>query len=154
MIISNLSETLGKPPCHGKTKHGIFVKFKNQQNCCRPHCLFHHLGYSAPGTSLYHLVPKRNTFRPCGPGLSNPTSFLRPALPMAPTKDDNARDERSILRLNPATFLRDFYALYDNKWCYYMKKVSKLYCSYNPFNPSDSIWSHWILDEIKIKNLD
>ena len=26
-----------------------------------------------------------------------------------------------------------------------MKKVSKLYCSDNPFNPNDSIWSHWIL---------
>ena len=56
----------------------------------------------APGTSPYHLVP--STFRPRGLGLSNPTSFLRPALPMAPTTDDNARDKRSV----PATFLRDF----------------------------------------------
>ena len=27
---------------------------------------------------------------------------------MAPTTDDNARDKRSVLRPNPATFLRDF----------------------------------------------
>ena len=24
----------------------------------------------------------------------------------------------------------------------------------NPFSPNDSIWSHWILDEIKLKNQD
>ena len=75
----------------------------------------------APGTSPYHLVP--STFRPRGLGLSNPTSFLRPALPMAPTTDDNARDKRSVPRPNPATFLRDLtlyltrnYAILL-KWC-------------------------------------
>ena len=61
----------------------------------------------APGTSLY-TIWCRSTFGPRGPGLSNPTSFLRPALPMAPTTDNNARDERSVLRPNPATLLRDF----------------------------------------------
>ena len=50
----------------------------------------------------------RSTFGPRGPGLSNPTSFLRPALPMAPITDNNARDKRSVPRPNPATFLRDF----------------------------------------------
>ena len=44
----------------------------------------------------------RSTFGPRGPGLSNPTSFLRPALPMAPTTDNNARDKRSVPRPNPA----------------------------------------------------
>ena len=48
----------------------------------------------------------------------------------------------------PSDILNRFCALYDDKLRYYMKKVSKLYCSYNPFNPNDSIWSHWILDEI------
>ena len=28
MMILNLSESLAKPLCHGKTEHGIFVKFK------------------------------------------------------------------------------------------------------------------------------
>ena len=94
--------------CHGKTEHGIFVKFKkpakllssylkNQQNCCRPTCRCHHLGYSVP-PALHRTIWCRSTFGPRGPGLSNPTSFLRPDLPMAPTRDDNARDKRSVLR--------------------------------------------------------
>ena len=55
-----------------------------------------------------HITVPFSAFGPRGPGLSNPTFFLRPALPVAPTTDDNARDERSVLRPNPATFLRDF----------------------------------------------
>ena len=83
--------------CHGKTEHGTFVKFKkpakllsclkNQQNCCRPTCRCHHLGYSVP-PALHRTIWCRSTFGPRGPGLSNPTSFLRPALPMAPTRDE------------------------------------------------------------------
>ena len=49
----------------------------------------------------------RSTVRPLGPGLSNPTSptsFLRSALPMASTTDDNTRDKRSVLRLNPCNY--------------------------------------------------
>ena len=37
---------------------------------------------------------------------------------------------------------------------YYIRKVSKLYCSYNSFNQNDSICSHWILDKILLKNRD
>ena len=66
---------------------------------------------------------------------------------MAPTRDDNARQtERSPPE--PSDILKRFCALYGVKLRYYMKKVSKLYCSYNPYDPNDSIWSHWILDEI------
>ena len=50
---------------------------------------------------------------------------------MAPTRDDNARDKRSVLRPNPATFLWRFCALYDVEIRYYKKKVSKLYCLFN-----------------------
>ena len=67
----------------------------------------HHLGYSVP-PAHHRTIWCRSTFGPRGPGLSNPTSFLRPALPMAPTTDNNARDKRSVPRPNPATFLRDF----------------------------------------------
>ena len=80
--------------------------FSSQQNCCRPHCRCHHLGYSVP-PALHRTIWCRSTFGSRGPGLSNLTSFLRPALPMAPTTDDNARDKRSVLRPNQATFLRD-----------------------------------------------
>ena len=108
IMILNLSESLAKPACHGKTEHGIFVKFKKpSKNCCCPHCRCHHLGYSVP-PAHHHTIWCRSIFGPRGPGLRNPTSFLRPALPMAPTTDNNARDKRSVPRPNPATFLRDF----------------------------------------------
>ena len=54
-----------------------------------------------------------------GPGLSNPTSFLRPALPMAPTRDDNSRDKRSVLRPNLATFIWDFTLIWRQRTLLY-----------------------------------
>ena len=110
MMILNLSESLAKPLVMAKLNMAYLSSLKNQQNCCRPTCRCHHLGYSVP-PALHRTIWCRSTFGPRGPGLSNPTSFLRPALPMAPTRDDNARDKRSVLRPNPATLLRDF-ALY------------------------------------------
>ena len=145
--------------CHGKTEHGIFVKFKNQQpakllssylpvsslknqqNCCRPSRVLR-----APGTSPYHLVPKhlRTTW-------SRPEqSHLLPEACSPNGTDKRRQRQRQTERPppEPSDILKRFCALYDDKLRYYMKKVSKLYCSYNPFNPNDSIWSHWILDEI------
>ena len=67
--------------CHGKTEHGIFVKFENlaklllSSRICCSSAVF--LGYSVP--SAHHFtIWCRSTFGPRGPGLSNPTSFLRP----------------------------------------------------------------------------
>ena len=123
MMILNLSESLAKPLVMSKLNmaycqvlkteqncccpHCRCQVLKTEQNCCCPHCRCHHLGYSVP-PAHHRTIWCRSTFGPRGPGLSNPTSFLRPALPMAPTTDNNARDERSVLRPNPATFLRDF----------------------------------------------
>ena len=107
MMILNLSESLAKPLVMAKLNMAYLSSLKNQQNCCHPHCRCHHLGYFVP-PAHHCTIWCRSTFGPCGPGLSNPTSFLRPALPMAPTTDDNARDKRSVLRPNPATFLSDF----------------------------------------------
>ena len=46
-----------KAACHGKTEHDIFVKLKKtEQNCCCPHCLCHHLGYSVP--PAHHRISK------------------------------------------------------------------------------------------------
>ena len=96
--------------------------------------------FRAPGTSPYHLVPKhlraRSTFGPRGPGLSNPTSFLRAALPMAPTRDDNARDKRERPPPEPSNILKRFCALYGVKIRYYKKKVSKLNYLHNPLTHS------------------
>ena len=103
MISSNLSIT-SQAACHGETEHDISVKFKPSKN--RTKC--HPLGYSVPPALHHHrTIWCWSTFGPRGPDLSNPTSFMRPALPMAPTTDNNARVERSVLRPNPVTFLRD-----------------------------------------------
>ena len=132
MMILNLSESLAKPLAMAKLNMAYLSSLKNraklllsslpvspsrvlrapaslktEQNCCCPHCRCHHLGYFVP-PAHHRTIWCRSTFGPRGPGLSNPTSFLRPALPMAPTTDNNARDKRSIPRPNPATFLRDF----------------------------------------------
>ena len=135
MMILNLSESLAKPLVMAKLNMAYLSSLKNRAKLLslylpvslsslknraklsslknRAKLLSLYLPVSpsrvlrAPGTSPYHLVPKHLR----ATGLSNPTSFLRPALPMAPTRDDNARDKRSVLRPNPATFLRDF-ALY------------------------------------------
>ena len=105
---------------HFKTEHSIFASLKYRPNCCCPRCRCHHLGYSVP-PAHHRTNLGRSTFGPCGPGLSNPTSFLRPALPMAPTTDNNARDERSVLRPNPAIILRDF-TLYMTTNCAILRK--------------------------------
>ena len=60
--------------------------------------------YPRPITTIWC----QSTFGPRGPGLSNLTFFLGSALPMSPTTDNNARDEQTVLRPNPATILRDF----------------------------------------------
>ena len=57
--------------CHGKTENGIFVEFKKTD---------------VP-PAHHHTLRCRSTLGPRGPGLRNPTSFLRPALPMAPTTE-------------------------------------------------------------------
>ena len=93
--------------CQGKTEHSIFVKFKKPSKTAVVLIAVVHLGYSVP-PAHHRTIWCRSIFGPRGPGLSNPTSFLRPALPMAPTTDNNARDKRSVLRPNSATFLRDF----------------------------------------------
>ena len=103
---------------------------KKHQNCCRLHCRCHHLGYSVPPAHLC-TIWYPSTFGPRGPGLSNPTSFLSPAFPMAPTTDDNARDKRSVLRPNPATFLSDFTLYMTTNYAiirkYYEKIIRKYY---------------------------
>ena len=106
MMILNLSESLAKPIAMAKLNMAYLSSLKNEQNCCRPTCRCHHLGYSVP-PAHHCTIWCRSTFGPRGPGLNNITSFLRPALPMAPTGDDNARDKRSVLRPNPnRTLLR------------------------------------------------
>ena len=116
MMILNLSKSLA-----------IFAYLSSLKNRAKlllsslPVSPVSHLGYSV--LPAHHCtIWCRSTFGPRGPGLSNPTSFLRPALPMAPTTDNNARDKRSVLRPNPATFLRDFTLYKTTKYAILRKR--------------------------------
>ena len=95
MIILNLS--LAKLLVIAKLNMAYSSSLKDQQNSGHPYCQCHHFGYRTlcPGTSLYYLVS--SIFGLCGIDLSivsNPTSFLKPALSMAQTTDSNARDKQ------------------------------------------------------------
>ena len=123
MMILNLVRITCQAACHGKFEHGhICENFKNRAKLT----VVLIAGVTISGTPCprYIIVPYwcRSTFGPRGPGLSNPTSFLRPALPMAPTTDNNARDERSVPRTNPATFLRDFTLYMTTKYAIIRKR--------------------------------
>ena len=53
----------------------------------------------------------------------------------SPNGTDNRQQRQrrtKRLPLEPSDILKRFHALYDDKFRYYMKKVSKLYCYYNP----------------------
>ena len=76
VMILNLSKSLAKLLVMAKLNMAYLSSLKNQQNCCRPTCRCHHLGYSVP-PALHRSIWCRSTFGPRGPGLSNPTSFLR-----------------------------------------------------------------------------
>ena len=146
MIISNLSKSLAKPLVMAKLNIAYLSRLIKQQNCCLPTCRCHHLEYSVPPV-FHRTIWCRSTFGPRGPGLSNPNSFLSPALQWHGQKTTTPETNRvSSARTQRQSY--EIFALYDNKLRYYMRKVSDLYCSYNPFNINDSIWSHWILDEI------
>ena len=136
--------------CHGKTEHGIFVKFKKPAKL-----LSSYLPVSpswvlrAPGTSLYHLVPKylRATWpRP-------EQSHLLPEACSPDGTDKRRQCQRQTERPppEPSDILKRFYALYDDKLPYYMKKVSKLNCMINPFLPTVPQVKHSILAKIAKK---
>ena len=135
MMISNLPDTLSNPLVMAKLNMAYLSSLKNEQNCCRPTCRCHHLGYSVP-LAYHRTIWCRSTFWLRGPGLSNPTSSLRPALPIAPSRDDNARDKRSVLRPNPATFLRDFTLNMTTNYANIRKSCLDYNVLYSPSVPS------------------
>ena len=154
--------------CHGKTEHGIFVKFKKLSKTAvvliagvtisgtpcprhfivpfgaealsslkkRAKLLLSSLPVSpsrvlrAPGTSSYHLVPKH--LRATWPRPEQ--SHLLPEACSPNGTDNRQQRQRRAKRPppEPSDILKRFHALYDDKLRYYMKKVSKLYCYYNP----------------------
>ena len=76
MMILNLSESLAKPLVMAKLNMAYLSSLKNQQNCCRPTCRCHHLGYSVP-PALHRTIWCRSTFGPRGPGHVVQAKFLQ-----------------------------------------------------------------------------
>ena len=131
MVILNLSESLAKPLVMAKLNMAYLSSFKN-----RAKLLSSSLPVSpsrvlrAPGTSSYHLVPKH--LRATWPRPEQ--SHLLPEA-CSPNGTDNRRQrQRQTERLppEPSDILKRFHTLYGDKLRYYMKKVSKLCCCYNP----------------------
>ena len=126
MMILNLSESLAKPLVMAKLNMAYLSSLKNEQNCCRPSPS---RVLRAPGTSLYHLVPKH--LRATWPRPEQ--SHLLPEACSPNDTDKRRQRQRQTERPppEPSDILKRFCALYDDKLCYYMKKVSKLYCLFN-----------------------
>ena len=144
-----ISKLLVRSP---KTEQTVVVLLaaENRANCCRPAGRCHHLGYSVP-PALHSTILCRSTLGPSSPGLSDPTSFLRPALPMAPTAtidDDHARDKRSVLRPNPATFLRDFALYMTTKYAIIRKRCLNHAPCLTVYSRMLPFWEHSISAKI------
>ena len=127
---------LSSLPVSSKTAVVLIAGVK--QNCCCPHCRcqLSSLPVSpsrvlrAPGTSSYHLVPKH--LRATWPRPEQ--SHLLPEACSPNGTDNRQQRQRRTKRPppEPSNILKRFYALYDDKIRYYKKKVSKLYCMYDP----------------------
>ena len=131
MMILNLSESLAKPLVMAKLNMAYLSSLKN-----RAKLLLSSLPVSpsrvlrAPGTSPYHLVPKH--LRATWPRPEQ--SHLLPEACSPNGTDKRRQRQRQTERPppEPSDILKRFHALYDDKIRYYKKKVSKLYCMYNP----------------------
>ena len=124
MMILNLSESLAKPLVMAKLNMAYLSSLKN-----RAKLLLSSLPVSpsrvlrAPGTSLYHLVPKH--LRVTWPRPEQ--SHLLPEACSPNGTDNRQQRQRRTKRPppEPSDILKRFHALYDDKLRYYKKKVSK-----------------------------
>ena len=85
------------------------IKFE-KKHWCRPYCWCHHFGYSEH-PAHYCTVWCRSTLGPCGLVISNPTSFLRPALQMAPTTTPQTNEASSAHQANFKLYMIANYAI-------------------------------------------
>ena len=130
--------------CQGKTEHGIFVKFKKPSKTA----VVLIAGVTISGTIIlrvlsvsYHLVPKHLRAKWPRPEHRPEQSHLLPEACSPNGIDNRQQRQRHTERpqSEPSDILKRFYALYDNKLRYYMIKVSKLYCYYNPLTDTGHI---------------
>ena len=131
MMILNLSESLAKPLVMAKLNMAYLSSFKKPSKTAVVLIAGVTIsGTPCPGTSSYHLVPKH--LRATWPRPEQ--SHLLPEACSPNGTDNRQQRQRRTKRPppEPSDILKRFHALYDNKLRYYMKKVSKLYCYYNP----------------------
>ena len=148
MMILNLSESLAKPLVMAKLNMAYL-------SSNRAKLLLSSLPVSpsrvlrAPGTSSYHLVPKH--LRATWPRPEQ--SHLLPEACSPNGTDNRQQRQRRTKRPppEPSDILKRFYAVYDDKLRYYMKKVFKLNCVLNPFLPTVPQVEHSILAKIAKK---
>ena len=136
MIILNLSESLAKPLVMAKLNTAYLSSLKNRAKLLLSSLLVSPSRVlRAPGTSPYHLVPKH--LRATWPRPEQ--SHLLPEACSPNGTDNRQQRQRRTKRPppEPSDILKRIYALYDEKLRYYMKKVSKLYCSFNRLDPYD-----------------
>ena len=107
MMILNLSESLAKPLVMAKLNMAYLSSLKNRAKTA----VVLIAGVTISGTPCpRHFIVPFGAEAPSGhvaQAWAIPPPSWDLLSPMAPTTDNNARDERSVLRPNPATFLRD-----------------------------------------------
>ena len=116
--------------CHGKTEHGIFVKFKKPSKTAV---------VLIAGVTILGTPCPRHIIVPLGAEAMWPRPEQSHLLPEAcsPNGTDNRQQRQRWTKRplpKPSDILKRFYALY--KLRYYMKKVSILYFLFNPLTHS------------------
>ena len=137
MMILNLSETLAKPLVMAKLNMAYLSSLKNQQNCCRPTCRCHHLGYSVP-PALHRTIWCRSTFGPRGPGLNGLNGLNKKSKFLQGPVSPNFCARRSVMMiLNLSeTLAKPLVMAKLNMAFVKFKKPAKLLSSYLPVSPS------------------
>ena len=120
--------------CHGKTQHGIFVKFKQTSTTA----VILHVGVTisgtpCPGTSPYHLVPKH--LRATRPRPEQSHLLPEACSPNGTEKRRQCQRQTERPPPEPSNILKRFCALYDDKIRYYKKEVSKSCSLFNRLLP-------------------
>ena len=104
----------------------IFVKLKNPAKLLSP-CLIAGVTISNTPCPRHITLPfGSSTYGPHDSGLSNPTSFPRPALPMTLITDDIRQRRMKHPPLEPSNILKRCFITCHSMKCYSMEKVSKL----------------------------
>ena len=138
-------------------KHLYHYTMTPHQNCCHPHCQCHHLRYSVPQHIIVLFSAKA---KPSGhvtqawaipPPSSWGLHWMLSQWHWQQTTTPETNEASSPPPPEPGDVLKRFYTLYNYKWCYNVKKVSKLYYMLNRLMVNVHKHKHLILAQI-VKN--